>query len=163
MLQTGTASFLRNLVQHSPAVRDDERDTLLSFLDASDGEAVQAGGSDQIVGIVQQMKETMQGDLEEATSTETQAKAAFETLTVTKKEEIEAASKAIESKTVRAGEVAVSLTQAKADLENTEEVLEKDTKFKAELAATCSTKQAEWDERSKIRNEELSALSETIE
>merc|ERR1719171_3003920 len=163
MLQTSTASFLRNLLQHSPAVRDDERETLLSFLDSSNGEEAQAGGSDQIIGIVETMRETMKGDLEEATSTEAQAKAAFETLSTTKTEEIAAASKAIESKTVRSGEVAVSLTEAKAELENTEEALAKDTKFKAELKSSCATKQAEWDARSKTRAEEIAALSETIE
>merc|ERR1719171_1956908 len=163
MLQTSTASFLRNLIQHSPAVHDDEREMLLSFLDSSNGEEAQAGGSDQIIGIVETMRETMKGDLEEATSTEAQAKAAFETLSTTKTEEIAAASKAIESKTVRSGEVAVSLTDAKAELENTEEALAKDAKFKAELKSSCATKQSEWDARSKTRAEEIAALSETIE
>merc|ERR1719171_2100878 len=127
MLQTGTADFLRNLVRHSPAVRDDERDTLLSFLDSSSSAGTE--GSDQIVGIVQQMKETLQGDLDEAVSNEQQAKASFETLSTTKAEEIATAGKAIE---------------AKADLKTTETALEDDTKFKAELAASCATKQEEW-------------------
>merc|ERR1719171_994526 len=162
MLQTGVADFLRNLVKHSPAVRDDERDTLLSFLDSSSGTGSETEGSDQIVGIVETMKETMKGDLDEAISTEQQAKASFATLETTKAEEIAAAAKAVQSKTVRSGEVAVSITESKADLANTEKTLEKDTKFKAELAATCKTKQAEWDERSKLRSEELAALSETV-
>jgi len=162
MLQTGTGDYLRNLVRHSPAIRDSERDSLLSFLD-SGANSQEAGSSDQIIGIVEQMKETMQGDLDEATSTESQSKASFETLQATKTKEIAAAGKAVESKTVRGGETAVSVTQAKADLEDTQETLEEDTKFKASLARSCGTKQKEWDARSKTRSEEVQAISETIE
>jgi hypothetical protein len=162
MLQTGTGEFLRNLVKHSPAVRDSERETLLSFLDSS-SDSHEAGSSDQIIGIVEQMKETMQGDLDEAVNGEKEAKASYETLTKSKTEEVTAAGKAIEAKTVRAGETAVAVTQAKADLEDTEKTLEDDTKFKASLARSCDTKQAEWAERSKIRAEEIQAISETVE
>jgi len=162
MLQTGTASFLRNLVAHSPAVRSFERETLLSFLDSSTG-SQEAGSSDQIIGIVETMKETMQGDSDESSSTEDQAKAAFKSLLESKTSEIAAAGQAVESKTVRGGETAVSLTQAKADVENTQEALEEDKKFKATLAKSCSTKQQEWDARQKIRTEEIMAISETIE
>merc|ERR1719316_1475595 len=161
MLQTGTASLLRNLIQNSPAVRDTERETLLSFLDSSSD--AQAGGSDQIIGIVDQMREEMVAELAEATKTEEQAKAAYASLSESKANEIASAGKAIESKTVRAGETAVSVTQDSADLEDTEETLADDKKFKATLAANCATKQQEWDERSKIRAEEIEAISETIE
>jgi len=105
----------------------------------------------------------MQGDLDEAAKSEAQAKASFETLQETKTQEISAAGKAVESKTVRAGETAVSVTQAKADLEDTQETLADDTKFKSSLARSCDTKQAEWAQRSKIRAEEVQAISETIE
>merc|ERR1719174_850468 len=57
LLQTGVGSVLRNIVKSSPAVREGERDLLMSFLET--GEATE-GGSDQIIGIVSQMKETME-------------------------------------------------------------------------------------------------------
>jgi len=162
MLQTGTASFLRNLVQHSPAVRPFERETLLSFLDAG-ATSQEAGSSDQIIGIVETMKETMQGDLDETASTEERAKASFKSLSESKTSEVSAAGKAVEQKTVRSGEVAVSVTQAKADLEDTQEALGEDEKFAASLKRNCATKQQEWDARSKSRTEEIAAISETIE
>merc|ERR1719171_1105288 len=161
MLQTGTADLLRNIIKNSPVVRDSERETLLSFLDTSSD--AQAQGSDQIIGIVDQMKETMSGDLAEATKAEEEAKASFATLTETKTKEIAAAGKAIESKTVRAGETGVAVTEGRADLDDTEEALAEDSKLQLSLAATCSTKQKEWDARSKIRAEEIQAISETIE
>merc|ERR1719498_241097 len=80
-----------------------------------------------------------------------------------KKSEIDAAGKAVETKTARSGEVAVETVQAKADLESTTKAVAEDTDFKANLAKNCATKQKEWDERCKLRAEEIKAISETIE
>merc|ERR1719171_3469497 len=80
-----------------------------------------------------------------------------------KKAEIEAAGKAVETKTARSGTVAVETVQAKADLEKTQKAVEEDTTFKANLKKNCAIKQKEWDARSKIRAEEIQAISETIE
>merc|ERR1719498_470342 len=115
LLQTGVGSVLRNIVKTSPAVRDGERDLLMSFLET--GDSVE-GGSDQIIGIVEQMKETMEADLKESEGKEAEAKSGYETLMGSKKSEIDAAGKAIEEKTARSGEVAVEIVQAKADLES---------------------------------------------
>merc|ERR1719440_457147 len=157
MLQTSAGETLRNIVEHSPAVSETERSPLMSFLESGEG------GSDQIIGIVATMKEEMEGDLKEATSTEEEAKSSFTTLTESKEKEIAAAGKAVEEKTARTGELAVSVVQAKADLEDTEEAKADDETFKANLAASCATKSKEWDERQKIRAEEVTAISETIE
>merc|ERR1719387_755302 len=80
-----------------------------------------------------------------------------------KTSEIESAGKAVESKTARSGQVAVETVQAKADLEKTETALAEDTEFAANLAKNCATKQKEWDERCKLRSEEIEAISDTIE
>merc|ERR1719453_220266 len=157
MLQTGVSNLLRNIVAQSPVVSSAEREMLTSFL--QNGE----GGSDQIIGIVEQMKETLEADVKESTAAEEEAKAGFATLTESKTQEIAAAGKAIEKKTARVGQVAVEAVQAKADLENTEDAVDEDTEFKANLAKECATKQKEWDERQKLRAQELEALSETIE
>merc|ERR1719174_276069 len=160
LLQTGVGSVLRNIVKTSPAVRDGERDMLMSFLETGDGAE---GGSDQIIGIVSQMKETMEADLKEAEAKEADAKATFESLGSSKTSEIAAAGKAIESKSARAGTVAVEIVQNKADLESTEKAVAEDTDFKANLAKNCATKQKEWDERCKLQAQEIEAISDTIE
>merc|ERR1719395_255874 len=80
-----------------------------------------------------------------------------------KKSEIDAAGKAVETKTARSGEVAVATVQAKADLQSTTKAVAEDEAFKANLAANCATKQKEWDARQKLRAEEVKAISETIE
>jgi len=162
LLQTRAGQTLRNIIQHSPAVSESERSTLLSFLEAGDSTGL-SGSTDQIVGIVDQMKDEMAADLKETISGEEEAKAAFASLTASKKQEIEAAGKAIEEKTGRIGELAVSTVQAEADLKDTSEAMDEDKKFKASLAASCATKSKEWDERSKLRAQEVEAISETIE
>merc|ERR1719271_938737 len=108
------------------------------------------------------MKETMEADLAEATQTEADSKAAFETLMTSKTQEIGAAGKAIETKTARSGTVAVETVQAKADLESTQKAVAEDTAFKANLAKNCATQQKEWDERCKLRAQEIEAISDTI-
>jgi hypothetical protein len=79
-----------------------------------------------------------------------------------KSKEIGAHTKAIEEKTVRAGEISVNVVNMKQDLKDTKESLEADKAFLAELETGCGTKEAEWNERQKTRAEELVALSETI-
>merc|ERR1719201_1774908 len=113
LLQTGVGSVLRNIVRTSPLVREGERGVLMSFLES--GEDTE-GGSDQIIGIVEQMKETMEADLKEAEGKEAESKSSFETLMTSKTSEIGAAGKAIETKTARVGAVAVEIVQGKADL-----------------------------------------------
>merc|ERR1719197_1810076 len=109
------------------------------------------------------MKETYEAELKEAEAGEAEAKATFETLGTSKTAEIEAAGKAIETKSARIGQVAVEIVQGKADLESTEKAVADDVDFKANLAKNCATKQKEWDERCKLRAEEIKAISETID
>merc|ERR1719456_1981662 len=109
------------------------------------------------------MKETMEADLADAETSEAESKTTYETLMTSKKSEIEAAGKAIETKSARVGTVAVEVVQAKADVEKTTDAVAEDVEFKANLKKNCATKQKEWDERQKIRAEEIKAISETIE
>merc|ERR1719409_1161324 len=116
LLQTSTGNVLRNIIAHSPAVRPSQRSLLMSFLESG---STEQGGSDTIIGVVEQMKETMEADLAETEKSEAESKETFATLMTSKKEEIEAAGKAIETKSARAGAVAVEVVQDKADLEKT--------------------------------------------
>merc|ERR1719265_562958 len=102
LLQTGVGQTLRSIIQNSPAVGESERSTLMSFLETGEG------GSDQIIGIVDQMKETLDADLKQSTADEESAKSGFTTLVASKEKSISAAGKAVEGKTARVGELAVS-------------------------------------------------------
>jgi len=75
---------------------------------------------------------------------------------------LEANTAAIESKLERVGQVGLDIVEMKEDLDDTAKALAEDKKFLAELEKGCATKEAEWDERCKIRADELLALSDTI-
>merc|ERR1719478_1807448 len=88
--------------------------------------------------------------------------AGFADLKASKEKEIEMATEAIETKTGRSGEVAVSAVQTKDSLEDTTEELADTEKFITQLATECKTKEGEWAEKCKVRAEEVKAISEAI-
>merc|ERR1719472_167724 len=108
------------------------------------------------------MSDEMTADIAEEKAAEEAAIAAYDELMTAKTKEVNALTKAIEEKMTRVGELAVEIVQMKNDLGDTEEALIEDKKFLKDLEKTCATKQAEWDEIVKTRNEELLALSDTI-
>merc|ERR1719428_1080253 len=83
-------------------------------------------------------------------------------LVAAKTKEVEALTAQIEAKSVRLGDVSVSISTMKNDLEDTTEAVAEDTKFAADLEKQCATKEAEWDERCKLRSEEILAIADTI-
>merc|ERR1740127_419860 len=99
-----------------------DRDLLASFLSQGSGYVPQSG---QIVGILKTLKDEMDKDLADATSEENSAQGSFESLVASKKKEIEALTKAIESKTMRIGELGVKIAQMENDLEDTQEGMSK--------------------------------------
>merc|ERR1719160_2236996 len=140
------------------------RRMLTDFLSTSQGDASlqSSAGTGEIVGILKQMLETMEGDLEELTGAENSAIAEFEELVAAKKKEIAAATTAIEVKTEKNGELAVSIVNFKNDLADAQEAFGEDEVFLAELKKGCAVAQKEYDARVKMRSEESVAIGETI-
>merc|ERR1719219_347455 len=87
---------------------------------------------------------------------------AYKKLMDSKKQEVEALTESISEKMQIVGELAVDIIEMKEDLTDTEAQLMKDQEFLRNLDSSCETKTKEWEERSKTRAEELTALSETI-
>merc|ERR1719201_3136474 len=104
----------------------------------------------------------MDNSLNGAVSDEEQAAAGFEELAAAKKQEIAAAGSAVEAKTKRSGALAVAIATGSDDIEDTTKELSETQAFLANLAASCRTKQEEWDLRSKTRAEEIAGISEAI-
>jgi len=159
-LQTKAAAKLQQLtidVEMSSV----DRDVISSFLSQgqSAGYVPQSG---QIIGILKQMKDTIEADLKDITATEDKAIEDYEELAGAKTKEIEANSAAIEEKLEREGQVGLDIVALKEDLDDTKKALAADKTFLAELEKSCGTKEAEWAERSKTRTEELLALADTI-
>merc|ERR1719214_540121 len=101
----------------------------------------------------------MEKDLTELIAAEETAKQTFDGLMAAKTKEVEAATKEIEEKVKRSGEVAVEIVNLKEDLDDTQQSLMEDKQFLADLEKNCDTKEKEWAERSKTRQEELIAIA----
>jgi len=160
-LQTGAADVLRKLVQARETMIDGDRQDLLEFLSTSqNSDYVPSSG--QITGLLKELGDEMTRTLNDSTATEKSAIQAFDELVAAKTKEVNACTAAIEDKTVRVGELAVSIAQMKNELGDTQAALIEDQKFLADLDKNCASRQGEWDLVVKTRGEELVALSETI-
>jgi len=157
-LQTAGAQALRNIVM-TRDMKDADRQDLMEFLQGSSEYVPQSG---QITGILKQMGDEMNADLDDATKAEKESIASFEGLVAAKEKEIEAATVAIETKSTRLGEVSVSIAEMKGDMGDTADSLEDDKKFLADLEKNCDSAEAKYDEVVKTRSEEVLALSDTI-
>jgi septal ring factor EnvC (AmiA/AmiB activator) len=157
-LQTSGASVLRQLTVNMDLSPSD-RDVMASFLSQGQGYAPASG---EIIGILKQMKDTMEADLKEITEAEEKAKADFEGMMKAKAAQIQALTQEIEEKTERLGNRGVELVNMKEDLEDTKKSLAEDKAFLADLEKNCATKKAEWAVRQKTRAEEMLAILDTI-
>jgi len=159
LMQLPGADRLHKLVASYPNVDPIDRKNAMAFLEQS-GDYVPASG--QIVGILKGMKDDMEAELKESVADEAKAVAGFADLKASKEQEVEVATEAIETKTGRAGQLAVSVVQTADSLEDTQKELADTEKFAAQLQSECGSKEAEWAERCTLRAEEVKAISECI-
>jgi predicted nucleic acid-binding Zn-ribbon protein len=157
LLQMPGSDRLQKIVQSYPNVDAEDRRNVIAFFQGD-----YAPQSGQIVGILKAMKDDMEAELKEAVADEEKAVAGFADLKASKAKEIEMATEAVETKTGRSGEVAVSVVQTKDAIEDTESELADTEKLLVQLSTECATKEKEQAERSKVRAEEVKAISEAI-
>jgi hypothetical protein len=104
----------------------------------------------------------MNKELKDLILAEEEAKKAYEGLMEAKQKEVDAATAAIESKIKRIGELGIEIVNLKEDLDDTTAAFMEDKKFLADLEKNCATKEKEWAEIQKTRQEELLAIADTI-
>jgi len=163
-LQTRAATVIKSLIV-SMDMASHDRDVLSNFLSGSqsnsdsDSYAPQSG---EIVGLLEQMRETMANDLLEAKKGEEKAKSDFHAMSRAKEAQVTALTRMIESKTARSGEVGVDLVNLMDDLDDTSDSLKEDQQFLADMQKNCGTKKDEWVTRSKLRTAEQLAIADTV-
>merc|ERR1719413_33441 len=118
--------------------------------------------SGEIVGILEQIKEDFEKSLSEVEATEAEAVTLHEELIAAKEKQVGTLSASIETKTTKIGELQVEIVNMKNDLSDTESALLQDQKMAADLKGNCEAKAAEWEERKKLRAEELMTIHEVI-
>jgi len=118
--------------------------------------------SGAIFGILKQMKETFETNLSNSQKEEMEAQKAYEDLKAAKEAEIKAGTEQKDTKTQELADTDAKLAEDKQDLEDTRNSLSADQKFLMNLKETCQMTDAEWEERQKMRQEEIQAVSEAL-
>jgi len=117
----------------------------------------------QIVGLLGAMQDEMVRDLSASQKEEFKALVDFQNLRAAKLAEIEATTTQKELTETALADLLNKAAKAHEDLEATKESKAADETFLAELEKNCQIVDQEYQERSKIRADEVVALSETIE
>merc|ERR1719379_3161221 len=170
----GVAAGLRSALSAYNSVSLKTADTkgLKSFLSNPNGALVQehanpAGGtynaqSGAIQGILSQMKDDMEKDLETSAEEEAAAAEAHAKLMETKRSDL-ALLEATLVKTKKAqGEDTMQLAEDQEERSETQLQLKADEKFFDETKKNCQAKAEMWSGRSRSRTEELAAIDEAI-
>merc|ERR1719240_2401077 len=121
-----------------------------------------APASGEIFGILKQMKETFETNLESSQKEEMENQKAYEDLKAAKEEEIEAGTNLIDTKTQQLASADEKNAQSKENLEDTEANLAADTAFLADLKEKCANMDQEYEERTKTRQLEIQAVSKAL-
>jgi len=118
--------------------------------------------SGAIFGILKQMKETFEKNLATAQKDEETATAEYAELKSGKEAELKAADDLSTTKTADLAEADEKAATSKQDLKDTRGALAADTEFLANLKTKCESMDREFEERTKTRQDEIAAVSETI-
>merc|ERR1719490_518127 len=118
--------------------------------------------SGSILGILKEMADEFARDLAEAQKAELAAEEAFQNLKAAKLAEIKAATEQKEAKEGQLAKLLSDVAKAKEDLEATTAALTADQEFLATLEKNCADEETGYQERVKVRSEEIRALGETL-
>merc|ERR1719310_1710579 len=132
---------------------------LTGMLQGAEGQEPASG---EIYGMLKQMKENFETNMQQAQREETKAVGEFEELQKTKKQQIETANEQIDTKTQELAMTDEKKAEDTQTLEDTQNILETDTKFLADLKERCQNMDAEFEERMKTRQLEIAAVSKAL-
>jgi len=122
-----------------------------------------APASGAIFGILKQMKEEFETNLVKAESDEKAAKDTFDEMKTAKSEGISAGNEQVGNKQTELADANEKLSQSKEDLEDTTDQLGADRTFLADVKVRCEAMDKEWAVRTKVRQEEVTAVGEALE
>merc|ERR1719428_762517 len=150
-------SVLRHHMEKHRKMFHEKHAPMISLLQES-----YAPESGAIFGILKQMKEEFETNIETSKKEEAQALSEYESMKKAKTDQITAAEDLSSSKTVELGDTKAKLAADKQDLKDTTAQLEADSKFLENVKATCATADEDYQARLKVRTEEITAVGETI-
>jgi len=160
LLQSDGGKTLKQAIQKAQGASSAEKQMVVAFLEGKSTES--DPGTSQIVGILKNMGDEMEKSIKEIQDSEDAAVRGFNDLKSAKEQEVEVASEAIEAKTKRVGALAVSTIQAQDGADDATKAKAEAEKTLATLDTQCVEKKKEQAERSSMRAEEVSAISQAV-
>jgi len=118
--------------------------------------------SDGILGMLADMKDSFTRDLADANEAEAKALKEYKGLMATKRRDQAMLKASYTKMTEESTANAADLESDSAELKETDEQLVEDQEFLKNTEKTCSTRAAEWSERSRLRTEELTGMQEAL-
>merc|ERR1719159_2385195 len=118
------------LLSETLSISDYNRQQLSEFLSEGSSYTPQSG---EIIGMLKQMKDTMEANLTEVSNEEESKVKIFKALVKAKLKEIDALTKLIEAKLKRIGEIQVEIVMLKEDLDDCGKSVIDDKKFLVDL------------------------------
>uniref|UniRef100_A0A7S4T0S7 Uncharacterized protein n=1 Tax=Alexandrium monilatum TaxID=311494 RepID=A0A7S4T0S7_9DINO len=118
--------------------------------------------SGQIFGILKQMKEDFEKNLDDVQKREAKDVSDFQALKAAKEEEIAVGKKSVAQLDQEFADFGEKSAQAFQELEDTQKQLELDRAFLGDLKKKCAQSDAEFEARVKSRLEEIAAVDDTI-
>jgi len=162
------SSMLKERLRGHLSILDDlglksaQKATLTSFLQQPAVFSSHSSQSGQVVGILEQMLEQFKKDLTAAQEEEVGKIANFLSLKAAKEEEIQAGKDQVDQKEKESANSAENKAAAQEDRKDTRAAQEADEKFLSDLAVTCDNIHRDFEERTKTRSDEMSAVQEAI-
>jgi outer membrane murein-binding lipoprotein Lpp len=118
--------------------------------------------SGQVFGMLKQMKETFEGNLSDTQKDEMDKRAAYQELKAAKEAELKAGRTNVANMQESLAAYKEKYAQAEEARANTIAQLKIDQEFLANLNEKCAQTDADYQARTKSRNEEISAVADTI-
>jgi len=118
--------------------------------------------SGQVFGMLKQMKETFEGNLSESQKEEMDKRASYQELKAAKEAELKAGRTNLANMQESLASYKEKYAQAEEARANTMAQLSIDQEFLANLNEKCAQTDADYQARTKSRNEEISAVADTI-
>lgn len=166
MLSNIASSVNNQIHQHSDLLQgtlSPEQESLIESMAQGNVYGNYEPQSGQIFGILSQMKETFEQNLSQAQADEKSKAQSYADVKAAKEEEIVTGETAIKEKKQLLADGDETIAQSKEDREDTTAALTADERFMIELKKKCSMTDAEWEERQKLRQTEINAISKALE
>jgi len=119
--------------------------------------------SSQIFGVMKGMQESFEANLAKETADEKTAQNSYAEMKVSKSQELAAAQEGLDNKQQQLADTDSKNEDSKEDLVDTGAQLDADRVYLADLKERCGAMDQQFAERSKMRNEEIQAVSEALE